>query len=75
MLPFLKVFRNVARGTPAAQRTSMIVTALLIFLGLSTCATMTIVAAVMLGARRGRVAYATPASETAHAHATVMATA
>lgn len=41
----------------------MMTTALLIFLGLSSCATLTIVSCVMLGARRARVAYNAPATE------------
>jgi hypothetical protein len=48
-----------------AQQLSMMITALVTFLGLSTCATLTIVAAVVLGARRSRVAYGNPVHESA----------
>ena len=54
-------------GMADARTITMITTALLAFLGLSTCATLTIVAAVVLGARRSQIACSPSASDAAEA--------
>lgn len=58
-----RVFARLRPARLMLNRVLMITNALLILLGLSSCATLMIVATVMLGARRSRVVCPAPSAE------------